>query len=98
MTTSDRLAPTEQDSRALASSWVDVPTASHAGLFRVDSAEGTRLKDTRLTAAHQALVKMLAEVCIDQLEADVTQGKAPEPHHTNRREAAPKPRRRRGAS
>ena len=61
-------------------------------------AEGTRLKDTRLTAAHQALVKLLAEVCVDQLEADVTQGKAPEPHHTNRREAAPRQRRRRCAS
>ncbi len=61
-------------------------------------AEGTRLKDTRLTAAHQALVKLLAQAYVDQLEADVTQEKAPEPHHTNRREAAPRQRRRRCAS
>ncbi len=51
-----------------------------------------------LSPGLEQLIRLLAEGYVDQLEVDVTQGKAPEPHHTNRREAAPKPRRRSGAS
>ena len=52
----------------------------------------------QLAPGIERLIRLLAEAYVDQLEAGVTQGKAPEPHHTNQREAAPKPRRRRGAS
>ncbi len=39
----------------------------------------------QLAPAIERLIRLLAQAYVDQLEADVTQGKAPEPHHTNQR-------------